>query len=411
MKRLLVLIISLIFSQTIAGQNNEFKVYPNGLIYSERAMIKLQHVVDSLNLKFKTCDLDKKFYAKSQTVGHIIELDTGDIQQARIDLENQISFEAFVKKYPLAKIERNKLIIKRKYLNYEDQEIVEIEHFSLEHNYGFGITSTDLNLYHKGFKNQWLVDYNEANSYYKEYINAFYFPKEFTTREIPQKYSLMIGYSECLIDTTSSKLKDDLVGGTETLPKNWRKLSQKKKARLLENMRNTEVIGFCSQDSRPRDHAVSIALLSAETYNWEVFLKAHLDIMNDRFERVSDGSYAWGARDTYIRELEELNINVLDLILGISFRIENPASNHYYGSIGRIGRALAEAENSDEIEETILSTIVDKELDDFNRLLFYFLFRNYNYYIEDEQQKKANSEKLALAVKTLPEYYQAELAE
>lgn len=174
-------------------------------------------------------------------------------------------------------------------------------------------------------------------------------------------------------------------------------------------MRSTRVIGGCSQDSSPRDHAVNIALLSAETYNWSVFLKAHLDIMNDRFERVSDGSYAWDARNTYIKELETLDINVLDLILGISLRVENAATNHYYGNISRIGRALAETKNRNEIEEAILSAVSDKELDDYNRLLFYFLFRNYNHYIQEEELKKTNEEKLLLAMHTLPDYYTTEL--
>ncbi len=133
--------------------------------------------------------------------------------------------------------------------------------------------------------------------------------------------------------------------------------------------------------------------------------------MNDRFERVSDGNYAWGPRNTYIRELEALDINVLDLILGISFRIENPALNHYYGSIGRIGRALAETKNNNEIEAAILSVISDKELDDYNRLLFYFLLRNYNYYIQDNELKEQNEKNLLRAANTLPEYYRSELTQ
>ncbi|MCA6496088.1 MAG: hypothetical protein IM558_00025 [Chitinophagaceae bacterium] len=132
--------------------------------------------------------------------------------------------------------------------------------------------------------------------------------------------------------------------------------------------------------------------------------------MNDRFERMSDGSYAWDQRNTYIKELEELNINVIDLILGISFRIENSASNHYYGSIGRVGRALSETKNRNEIEQAMLSIISDSELDYYNRLLFYFLFKNYNYYIKDETIKKENDEKLAKAVATLPDYFSNRLA-
>jgi hypothetical protein len=195
-----------------------------------------------------------------------------------------------------------------------------------------------------------------------------------------------------------------LKAGWVDLPENWASLSDKKKAKLLDEMRSTKVIGGCSLDSRPREHAIHIALLSAETYNWEVFLKAHLDIMNDRFDRMSDGSYAWEQRNTYIKELEELNINVTDLILGITFRIENPASNHYFGSIGRVGRALSESNNRNEIESNMLSLVSDNELDIYNRLLFYFLFRNYNLNLKDEGIQTANNLKLAAAIKTFPNF-------
>src|SRR5690606_2706951 len=126
--------------------------------------------------------------------------------------------------------------------------------------------------------------------------------------------------------------------------------SAKRKGRLLQRMRHTKVVGSCSQDASPRIHAINIALVSAETTNWEVFLKAHLDIMNDKFDRMSDGNYAYAQRKTYIKELEELNINVIDLLLGISLRIENPANNHYYGNIGRLGRAISESKYKVEFE-------------------------------------------------------------
>jgi hypothetical protein len=259
-------------------------------------------------------------------------------------------------------------------------------------------------------KNNWLFEYNEKTDYSKEGISAFFFPENFQTKALPQKYSLMIGYADCMIDTTTTtKLKDDGEPGWVDLPKNWSSLSEKKKIELLEEMRSIQVIGGCSQDSRPRQHAAYIALLSAETYNWEVFLKAHLDIMNDRFERMSDGSYAQAQRNTYIKELEVLNIDVTKLILGITFRIENPATNHYYGSVGRVGRALSESSNRSEIEKAILSIITDPDVDYYNRLLFYYLFKNYNYYITDETIKKENEEKLAIAVASLPEYFSSKL--
>ena len=374
-------------------------------------MGKLSSIVDSLHLKYKTCNFNTVFYSKSQAIGLIVKVGKGNIKEAKKDIENQISLDEFLKKYPKAIVERNVLIIKSKYKNYEKQDVVEFEEFNLKNDYGFSIISEDVSLFDKDFSNKWLLEYREKTSYSEESLSAFYFPTNFSSVSIPQKYSQMIGYSDCLIDTTTTKFKSNLKDGWVDLPKNWTLLSDKKKAKLLDEMRSTRVVGGCSQDSRPREHAINIALLSAETYKWEVFLKSHLDIMNDRFDRMSDGSYAWEERKTYIKELEELNINIPDLILGISFRIENPANNHYFGNIGRLGRALSETKNRNEIEQAMLSIVSDNNLDTYNRLLFYFLFRNYNHNIKDEIIKKENNVKLATAIKTLPDFVSAKFTE
>lgn len=366
MKNITTIIAGLFCTISAYCQDGEFKVYPNGLIYSEQTMNKLSHIVDSLNLKFKTCNFNTVYYSKSQTIGHIIKVEKDDIKQAKTDMENQISLDEFLKKYPKATIKRNVLIIKSKYNNE-----IEFEEFDVKSDYGFSITSEDVSLYKKDFSNQWLLEYSEKTKYSDESLSAFYFPSNFSSVSIPQKYSQMIGYSDCLIDTTTTKFKDNIEEGWIDLPENWTSLSENKKATLLDEMRST---------------------------------RAHLDIMNDRFERMSDANYAWGHRNTYIKELEELNINVSDLMMGISFRIENPASNHYFSSIRRVGRALSETKNRIEIEQVMLSIVSDNELDIYNRLLFYFLFRNYNYYIKDEAVKKENDTKLETAIKTLPDF-------
>ena len=183
--------------------------------------------------------------------------------------------------------------------------------------------------------------------------------------------------------------------------------SSKKNA--LEMKRHRIVYGGCSQDRSPRVHALNIALLSAETVNWEIFLRAHLDIMNDRFERASDGSYAWKERKTYIKELEVLDINVIDLLLGISLRIEDPSNNHYYGDIGRLGRALSETKQPMEVEEKMLQMISNDQLDDYNRIIIYYLFLNYNYNLENTERKEANKIKIKAVEKTLPNYIYTKL--
>lgn len=218
-------------------------------------------------------------------------------------------------------------------------------------------------------------------------------------RVVDKKFDLML--NEALAEAKTNKTSDD-----EFEEYVGRYIS---KADELELKRNRRVIGGCSMDDSPRIHALNIAMLSAETTKWEIFLRSHLNIMNDRFDRVSDGSYAQGARDTYIKEIEVLDINVLDLILGISLRIENPSKNHYFSSINRVGRALSESANPELVEKSILDMIADSNLDDFNRVMMYYLFDNYTYSLKDENAKKINQSKLKVAVSKMPEYISSKI--
>ena len=117
----------------------------------------------------------------------------------------------------------------------------------------------------------------------------------------------------------------------------------------------------------------------------------------------------WGQRKTYIRELEELDINVMDLVFGITLSVENSADLHYYGSIRRVGRALSEARDKKKVEDSLLQMICDAELDDYNRIRYYFLFQNYSYFSKDENLKKKQEKKLEEAVETLPGYLRQKL--
>ena len=199
-------------------------------------------------------------------------------------------------------------------------------------------------------------------------------------------------YQEAVSKGGSNDELEDLVG-----------LYLSKEKELLLR-RNRIVVGGCSYDCSPRDHTFKIAELSAETLNWHLFLRSHLDLMNDNIERNIDANYAEKERETYIRELEEIKINTPNLLLGILLRIENSAPNHYYGDIGRVGRALAESKYLDEIENKMLHAIADNELDDYNRLMIYYLFLNYNYHIQDEERQENNLIRLQKAVNELPEY-------
>lgn len=403
MKAYICTVLIIIASHTSFSQESEFKVHPNGLIYNESTMTLLSRIADSLNLKYKRCSDFPEHFSLHQGTGHLVKLMTGDMKEASRDMLNQLPLEAFLKKYPQSIIYKNHTVVWHRYRDYRQKDVSRFENISLNADAVTGITVYDTSIQYDPANTRWVYVYHQPTNYSKEYIEAFYLPAPLESKKLPKAYSLSIGYADCMIDTTTAKFKNDLKFGSPFIPANWQKLSNKEKNKLLEQMRSTKVMGSCSMDNSPRIHAVNIALLSAETARWEIFLKAHLDIMNDRFERVSDGSYAWRARKTYIRELEELNIDVNELIFGISFRISNPSSNHYLGSVDRIGRALSESNQRKILEERILHTIADTTLDEYNRMIFYYLFVNYNHYLPDQSEQKHNLQKLLLAVGSFPE--------
>lgn len=477
MKFLNLIFTFLISTVICSGQGGEFKIYSNGLMYHDTTMKKLEKIVDSLNLKFKVCELNKTYYSKYQAKAHYVSLSKGNIKQAKKDLKNNLSFADFNKKYPKATIKKDLLVVKYQYQDYEKKDVVEFS--SLLSNYEIKFEKKDKE-HQQPLKGKWLFNYQKKSDYSEESISAFYFIEEMEKKPLALPFARLVQYSDCLVDTSTQIFTENADwGGVNYQSKNlssvanflqyiaektqkpeyeennseeyykkiriWdstkleqielellskeefhKKLKKAVKAALnnggsndefeeyvgkyyskateLELKRGRRVIGGCSMDNSPRIHALNIAVLSAETVNWETFLRSHLDIMNDRFQRDSDGSYAWEKRETYIKELEDLDINVSDLILGITLRIENPSENHYYGNISRLGRALAEAKNSTEIEAKMLRMIEDSSLDDYNRILIYYLFDNYNYFLKDKKRKSKNSKLLQNAIEKLPNY-------
>ncbi|MFA0963803.1 hypothetical protein AB9P05_18505 [Roseivirga sp. BDSF3-8] len=401
-----LLLFTLLVTTAFQAIGQEFTTYDNGLIYSKRTMFELRGIVDSLNLTYKTCDLNRTYASVPQAQGFYISLTEGNMKEAFSDMKDHIPLKAFREKYPVAEISDTLLVISTAYTNRDQEEKVRLFSMGME---GSGNSLyCDADVYKEGDTGYYVVHY-PANEYSKEYMEAYYIPQTFHSAVMPSTYAHKVGYADCLIDTTTSKFTRDATYGNVDMPDNWEALSDKKKEKLLSRMRQTRVMGMCSMDDSPRRHAVNMAVLSAATVNWQVFLRAHLDIMNDRFERLSDGNYAWTRRQTYIKELEELNIQVLDLMIGISLRTADPAEHHYTSSVSRTARALSETRYPEVTEATLLAMVTDAKLDVFNRLIGFYLISGYADYLEDETHKARLEKDIAAAVATLPEYITREV--
>jgi len=489
-------------SSLAISRSGEFEVHQNGLIYDTFTMSKLKFIVDSLNVKFRMCDLTKKYYSKPQTKAHYIKIEGRIAKKVKKDLDKNLSVDELQKKYPKLMADKDVLVSKFQYKNHQEEDVVDFSVIPLDEYDGYGFTFiNDPVKYSMPVEDKWLYRAD------KQYLEGFYFLEEFQTKVLDDKYASMVQYSDCMIDTTSeiffenaierpffniktSKNLSEFMDLVETYPdkpkapeypngvsvfdfedkdkdtaeirrklekyyqeqelydKKYEKWSNRRivwidnelsktepfkkllkagledverdtifhdgfefylarylsKEKALQLKRSRVVWGSCSMDDSPRRQARDIAMLAAETVKWEIFLRAHLNIMNDLFNRMSDGSYAWERRNTYIKELEELNINVLDLLLGISLRIENPSQNHYFGDIGRLGRALAETKYSEEFKRKIVDMIKDPQLDYYNRVIMCYLFLNYNYHLSDEKEKSENIAMIKTAIATLPDY-------
>lgn len=485
MNRALTILILTLSVITVCGQTNargEFATNTNGLMYSDLDMKALRFVVDSLNLRFKTCDLSRVYYSRKQTYYNYVRFEdsVNSLKDIIADIEKNVAFDELVSKYKnyVRSTDKGDLIIQ----NYDDEE----GFYYTKGTPGNGYESLYMSEEDKGkdlTKNRWYYKYDKPDEYSEEYeVACYYFPEPWKQIVIPTEYAKLIQYVDCMIDTTAqiflssnysmgwdspdkkkkdfknlSNLADYLnkkMGDKNKNNADLSSLSEKQVAYVKENLTNDQsfrdilsatiddyvkhktvnhqleslaldmglydkallmkrcyrVMGYCSQDDSPRRHARDIAILAAQAHSWDIFLRAHLDIMNDRFERMSDGSYAWERRKTYLKELEELNLNIVDLMLGLTLRAENAAPNHYYGTIWRLGMALTESKEKDQFEKKAIAMMKDDNLDGFNRGLIFLLYNSYVVRL-DKNQAIAKIKAMKSDVSSFPEFMRSSINE
>lgn len=462
--KLLVLFFGLAVTNCCHAQEvrGEFATNTNGLMYNDADMKQLRFIVDSLNLKFKTCPSNKIYYSCPQgKVYYVLFKSTDhDLQDIKKDIDANLRFNEIIQKYSphISILDTSKILVRTNSVDKND------EYYYLHGDpfNGYNGFYWDRKKYSKkehAFVNHWMYDYSikrKNNDYYS--LEARFFPEKLLQKPIPSNLGKLIQYVDCMIDTNSVVfLTDKYSGGyfgydekdpyvnlspiVEYINKKTGKSGDSKNVKTLDKIqmdfagnnlkydpafkniladvidecvknksfnfqleelaqklslydkalamkRSYRVMGQCSQDLSPRYHARDIAILAAQSHSWDIFLRCHLDIMNDRFERVSDGSYAYGDRKTYLKELEELNLNIVDLMLGLTLRADNVADNHYYGTIWRMGWALTESKEKDRFEQTAIDILKDDQLDEFNRGLVFLLFHTYISYLDEGEQHK-----------------------
>lgn len=458
MKRCLL---SLIVSMPLiaACQQPDLHQY-DGLLYAPKDMQELKKTADSLNVRYLQCVPNPQYHSWPQSEGLRYNLIVKDKQLALVQkrLKSDISLAVLLKEFPGIEVTDITNAVVAYYSAY-DVEKKKMQTTVLHGN----ANNFEHDVLDAPPTGKWVCmpgnySYDDTTKYY---LTAILLNNPFKTYLLPQEYAKMIQYVDCMVDTSTTVMVAAKYGEEDsnrafislkeyihtqkhtsdtdwyyTQPEDWQYVHNEyavnKQVRkwvddavknaldsgngggeleaiasgiysrdtLLLLKRSRIVVGECSQDRAPIEHAYDIAVLASQLHQWPVFIKSHLNIMNDRFDRNSDGSYAQAGRKTYLRELEVLDVPAQQLLLGSIFRATEISDKHYYGNLGRIGRAFTESAKAAEFEKQVKTMIKDKNLDPFNQCLFsmvYYSYCNWQPDVNKRETKLADFKKEAAA--------------
>src|SRR6218665_1658123 len=103
----LILLLSLhLLPYNSFAQTNEFGVASNALIYPDTIMNQLKFIVDSLNLKFRVCELNKTYLSKQQAVVHYLSVEGSNANLLKADIENNLAWEVIMQKHKNLTVEK-----------------------------------------------------------------------------------------------------------------------------------------------------------------------------------------------------------------------------------------------------------------------------------------------------------------
>lgn len=156
----------------------------------------------------------------------------------------------------------------------------------------------------------------------------------------------------------------------------------------LQMKRKRRVVGFCSMDNGPANHLQSIAKLSALATEWDLFIKTHMHLINDRFESAIYSSYGEESRNTPIHDLESIGLEPDKLFVGSLLRAQDTKENHYFSNFSRIARAISQLSKPSASLELLVNIVNDTSADIPNRINAWYSLLYVSRYNEDVISEK-----------------------
>lgn len=401
----------------------------SGDVYADNDILQLKRTADSLNLRYRQYDSTPVYDSWPQTQATYIDftIDGKQLPQLEARFRKYNTIQQLLKAFPAI---RQADTIPRLLAKHDG---------FLYYNGTYGLAGIHLS----GVKTTgpWIYRVNENYGIKGIHrVHLWLLNKPFASTRLPLEYAKMVQYVDCIVDTSTivclAKRYQE-VSDSRSLQELLRVVDQKRgstpgqqyirdhfykdsqirdllnaavkeaidssyggealvqfvyglypKDTLLLLRRSYQVIPGYSEDDAPSIHATNIAILASQTHQWPVFIRSHLDILHPRLARNAIPVYAAPSRQTYLHELEKLDIQVLPLLLGSVFKAGNLSTNHYYGHLGRIGQAFAASVYTAAFEKQVKACMKDPNLDMINQYNFYLLYTSYCYRQMDVEKAK-----------------------
>jgi hypothetical protein len=192
MERRIALLAPLLLSGALFAQDGEFTVHSNGLIYSEPAMMQLQHIVDSLNLRFKACELDRSYRSLPHIQGRYITVEGAQVEPVAKDLEAGITLADFRTKYATIEVGAPVRCALITYTDSDDEPKTAVVPISFSDYMGASIDADGQPITGAGpHKGKWLVTRYHYN---EDFLEAFVLVEEPEFTPLPERYAHLVQY-------------------------------------------------------------------------------------------------------------------------------------------------------------------------------------------------------------------------
>ncbi len=193
------------FILTFISYNN----YAQNEIVNNDDIPKLNTIIKSLEKEYRESKT-QSFKSLPQTSANYFKIITNNPTDFLKSLNSAVNFEQLVKENPSLQIDRDVLIIKNVYSNYNKEKKIEVKSFEIgqsrshliEIKYSDSINNSNIKFLYSIHKETW-SKYKEASI-----IQGFYLINGFKSIDIPEKYVDWINYTDIIVKPETSIFYD-----------------------------------------------------------------------------------------------------------------------------------------------------------------------------------------------------------